>query len=351
MRTIKIGNKIVGENCPVYIITEAGCNHDGKLEQGFRLIEEASKNGADAIKFQTFKAEKLVTKNAEQWWLPEEQRYGKKQIDLYKTQDTFGLDEYKLLFDHCNKLNITFLSTPFDEESADLLEKLNVPAYKIASTDLTNLPFLEYVAKKQKPIILSAGMGSIEEISESLETIRSVGNEQIAILHCIVEYPTPMNHANLNFIKTLQKEFPDYVIGFSDHTLGYIADIVATSFGAKVIEKHFTIDKTIRGAPDHIISVDPKELSDLVKDVRAAELSFGSYEREILEHEKSAHEFGRRKLVANTYIPKETIIERYMITAKRSADGLYPRFLKDVVGKKTKLDLNEDDPITFEQLY
>jgi len=177
------------------------------------------------------------------------------------------------------------------------------------------------------------------------------GNEQICLMHCIVEYPAPMHHANLNFIKTLQKEFPDYVIGFSDHTLGYVADIVATVFGAKIIEKHFTFDKTIRGAPDHILSVDPKELSDLVKDVRSAELSLGSYEREILEYEKPAREFGRRKLVADVYIPKDTIIERGMITAKRNEEGLYPRFLKDVVGKKAKFDLNEDDSIEFDKLY
>ena len=351
MKEFKIGNRLVGGNNPVYIIAEAGCNHDGKLEQGFRLIEEAAKNGADAIKFQTFKAGKLVTKNAEQWWLTEEQRQGKKQIDLYKTQDIFGFDEYKALSDHCNRFGITFLSTPFDEESADLLEKLNVPVYKIASTELTNLPFLEYIAKKQKPIILSAGASFLEEIAESVETIRSTGNKQISLLHCIVEYPTPMDHANLNFIKTLKKEFPDYVIGFSDHTLGYVADIVATAFGAKIIEKHFTIDKTIRGAPDHITSVDPKELSDLVKEVRAAELSLGSYNREILEYEISARKFGRRKLVANTYIPKDAIIEEYMITSKRNDKGLYPRFMKEVLGKKAKVDLNEDDPITFENIY
>src|SRR3989344_5184196 len=351
MKEFKIGNKFVGENHPTYIITEAGCNHDGKLEQGFKLIEEAAKNGADAIKFQTFKAKKLVTKTAGQWWLPEEQRQGKTQLDLYKTQDTFGFEEYKALQDHCNKNGITFLSTPFDEGSADLLERLNVPAYKIASTDLTNLPFLEYVTKKQKPMLISAGMSFLEEIAESIETIRNTGNEQICLMHCIVEYPAPMHHANLNFIKTLKKEFPDYVIGFSDHTLGYVADIVATVFGAKIIEKHFTFDKTIRGSPDHLTSVDPRELSDLVKDVRAAESSLGSYDREILEYEKPAREFGRRKLVANVYIPKNTIIERHMITAKRNEEGLYPKFLKDVLGKKTKVDLDEDAPIEFNKLY
>ena len=351
MKKIKVGDKYIGDNCPVYIVTEAGCNHDGKLEQGFRLIEEAAKNGADAIKFQTFKAEKLVTKNSPQWWIPEEQRQDKKQIDLYKTQDIFGFNEYKQLSDYCNKFKITFLSTPFDEESADLLERLNVPAYKIASTDLTNLPFLEYIAKKQKPMILSVGMGSLEEITESIETIKITRNDQIALLHCIVEYPTPLNHANLNFIKTLQEKFPDYPIGFSDHTLGIIAPVVATSLGAKIIEKHFTIDKTIRGAPDHIISIDPRELSDMVKDVRAAEASLGSYERTLLEYEKPAYEHGRRRIVANTYIPVNTIITKEMITCKRSSEGLYPKFINDVIGKKAKIDFQEDDPIILDKLY
>ena len=193
-------------------------------------------------------------------------------------------------------------------------------------------------------------MGNLEEIEESVQTIRSTGNEQIALLHCIVEYPTPINHANLNFIKTLKKKYPNYIVGFSDHTLGIVAPVVATVLGAKIIEKHFTVDKTIRGAPDHIISIDPRELSDLVKDIRSAESSLGSFERTLLEYEKPAYEYGRRKLVANTYIPSGTIIEKHMITAKRNDEGLYPKFYKEVLGKKAKVDLKEDDPITFEKL-
>ena len=350
MNDIKIGNKFIGNNHPVYIVAEAGCNHDRKLEQGFKLIEEAAKSGADAIKFQTFKTEKLVTKDSPQWWLPEEQRQNKKQMDLYKTQDIFGYEEYKKLAEHCEKCRITFLSTPFDEESADLLEKIGVPAYKIASTDLTNLPFLEYVTKKGKPMIISVGMGSIEEIKETVDTIKNAGNDQIILLHCIVEYPTPMEHANLNFIKTLQGSFPDCHIGFSDHTLGIVAPIVSASFGAKVIEKHFTIDKTIRGAPDHIISVDPKEMAILVHDVRAAQASCGSGVRNILKHEIDAYKFGRRKVVANVNIPKGTIIERGMLTSKRATGGLDPKHLKYFIGKKSLIDMPEDHILSFDHV-
>ncbi len=351
MKQIKIGDKMVGENSPMFIVVEAGCSYEGKIGNALNLIEEAARNGADAIKFQTFKANKLVTKNSPQWWIPEEQRMGKKQIDLYSTQDKFGYDEYKKMSDYCDKLGIIFFSTPFDEESVDLLEKLNVPVYKIASTDLTNLPFLEYVARKNKPIILSVGMGNMDEIKEAVETILSTGNDQIILLHCIVEYPTPMEHANLNFIKKLQREFPDFPIGFSDHTLGAVAPVVAASLGAKVLEKHFTTDKTIRGAPDHyLLAIDPKDLSNMSKDIRAAEASLGSEERVLLEYEKQAYEHGRRRIVANLFIPKGTIIERNMLTCKRNDKGLYPKFIKDIVGKKAKIDLQEDDHIDFDRV-
>jgi len=351
MKEIKIGDKIVGENNSVYIIAESGCNHDGKLEQAFKIVKSAYENGADAIKFQLFKAEKLVTKNTPQWWLPEDKVKGTRQIDLYLNQDMFGFDEFKKISDYCKSLGITFLATPFDDQSADLLDKLNVPAFKIASTDLTNLPFLEYVAKKNKPMLISVGMGSLEEIKEAVNVVEETGNKQIALLHCIVEYPTPISDANLNFIKTLQKNFPDYVIGFSDHTLGTIIPVVAATLGARVIEKHFTIDKSIRGAPDHIISVDPKDLSIMVKDIRAAEDALGSSERVLLHYEKLAYEHGRRKIVANVYIPKGTIIQSNMIACKRNNEGLPPKHFKEVIGKKAAVDLNEDDPISEDKIY
>ena len=350
MKEIKIGNKTIGENHPVYIIAESGCNHDGKLEQAFQIVKAAYENGADAIKFQTFKAEKLVTKETPQWWLPKDKIEGTRQIDLYRDQDMFGFEEFKKISEYCKDLGITFLSTPFDEDSVDLLDKLGVPAFKIASTDLTNLPFLEYVAKKNKPIFLSTGMGSIREIKEAVDTIKNAGNEEIVIMHCIVEYPAPMAHANLNFIKTLQKTFPEFLIGLSDHTLGILSPVIATSLGTKLIEKHFTIDKSIRGASDHIISIDPRELSMMIKDVRITESALGSYERTLLEYEKPAYEHGRRKIVANMVIPKGSILTKEMITCKRTSQGIYPRYFNEVVGKKVKIDLQPDDPLQFEHL-
>ena len=350
MKEIKVGNKMIGENHPVYIVAESGCNHDGKLEQAFQIIKQAHENGADAIKFQTLKAEKLVTKQTPQWWLPKDKIEGTRQIDLYKDQDRFGFEEFKKISEYCKNLGITFLSTPFDEDSVDLLDKLDVPAFKVASTDLTNLPFLEYVAKKNKPIFLSTGMGSIREIKEAVETIIKTENENIVIMHCIVEYPAPISHANLNFIKTLQKTFPEFPIGLSDHTLGILSPVIATSLGTKLIEKHFTIDKSIRGAPDHIISIEPRELSMMVKDIRATESALGSYERTLLEYEKSAYEHGRRKIVANKFISKGSILTREMITCKRNSQGLYPRYFNEILGKKIKVDLQPDDPLQFEDI-
>src|SRR3989344_1763706 len=350
MKEIKVGNKVIGEKHPVYIIAESGCNHDGSLEQALKIVKQAYENGADALKFQTFKAEKLVTKQTPQWWLPKDKIEGTRQIDLYKDQDMFGFEEFKKISEYCKSLGITFLSTPFDEESVDLLNDLNVPAFKIASTDLTNLPFLEYVARKNKPIFLSTVMGSIREIKEAVDVIKNSGNEEIVIMHCIVEYPAPINHANLNFIKTLQKTFPEFPIGLSDHSLGILTPVIATSLGAKLIEKHFTIDKSIRGAPDHIISVDPRELSMMVKDVRATEMALGSHEKMLLEYEKPAYEHGRRRIVANTFIPKGSVLTKEMITCKRINQGLYPRYFDEVIGKKIKVDLQPDDPIHFEYI-
>ena len=348
MKEIKIGNKVIGEDYPTFVIAEAGCNHDCILERGKQLIIMAAENGADAIKFQTFKADKLVTKTVPRFW--EQNKPGTTQISLYETQDDLTKDEYLELVDTCKKKNIIFLSTPFDEDSVDFLEELNVPAYKIASTDLTNVPFLRYIAKKGKPIILSLGMGSIGEIEEAVSAIRREGNDDIILLHCMVIYPTPAEQANVRFIQTLQKLFPDYPVGFSDHTLGINVPIVASALGAKIIEKHFTIDKNIKGAPDHPISIDPDELKEMVNGIREAQLCLGSETRKITGEEIYAMQSGRRRIVANINIPAGTKIEPYMISMKRSTEGLYPRYYDVIIGKEARVDIKEDEGITWNKI-
>ncbi|MBS3134099.1 N-acetylneuraminate synthase family protein [Candidatus Woesearchaeota archaeon] len=348
MREIKIGNKFIGKNNPTFVIAEAGCNHDCILERGRQLIIKAAENGADAIKFQTFDAKKLVTRDVPRFW--EKNADGTTQYSLYETQDDLTKDEYLELVRLCKERNIIFLSTPFDEESVDFLEELNVPAYKIASTDLTNIPFLRYIAAKNKPIILSVGMGSLGEVEEAVNAIKNEGNNDIILLHCMVIYPTPADQANIRFMQTLQRLYPEHPVGFSDHTLDINVPIAAAALGARVIEKHFTIDKNIKGAPDHPISVDPGELKDMVKGIREAQLALGSGIRRITGEEIYAIKTGRRRIVANVDIPAGTKIEPYMIARKRSNEGLHPRYVDVIIGRETRTDIKEDEGITWDKI-
>ena len=348
MRKIKIGNKIIGGDNPAFVIAEAGCNHDCMLDRGKKLVEAAAKSGFDAIKFQNFKSEKLVTKTVPKFWVDDKK--DKTQMSNYIGQDKLDRESYRALARLANKLGIIYLSTPFDEEEADFLEELKVPAYKIASTDLTNLPFLKYVAKKGKPILLSVGMGSIGEIEEAIEAVKSTGNEEIVLLHCIVIYPTPPEQANLRFIKTLQNLFPEYPVGFSDHTLGIVIPAIAASLGAKVIEKHFTIDKNMKGSPDHPMSVDPDEAKEMIQAIKVAEVCMGSPVRRLLEDEKKAYELGRRKIVANENINKGTVIERNMIVCKRSEEGIAPKFMDIIIGRRASRHIKMDEGISWEKI-
>ncbi|MAG47666.1 N-acetylneuraminate synthase [archaeon] len=348
MREIKIGEKSIGGDNPTYVIAEAGCNHDCILERGKQLIEKAAEGGADAIKFQTFTSSKLVTKTVPRFW--EKNAEGTTQSSLYETQDDLSKDEWKELVSYCKEKNIVFLSTPFDEESVDFLEELEVPAYKIASTDLTNIPFLRYIAKKNKPIILSVGMGNIGEVEEAVNAIKNEGNNDVIILHCMVIYPTPADQANVKFMQTLQKVFPEQPVGLSDHTLGIHIPIAASVLGAKLIEKHFTIDKNIKGAPDHPISVDPIELKEMTDGIKEVRLSLGSEVRKITGEEIYAMQSGRRRIVANIDIPMGTKIEDYMVGRKRSLEGLHPRYLDVIVGREAKRDIKEDEGITWDKV-
>jgi len=348
MKDIIIGNKIIGENHPTFIVTEAGCNHEGSLDIAKKLVKQAALSGADAIKFQSYDPKKLVTKTVPYFWV--EEKEGTSQLENYQKQGKLSKEEFRKVAEYAKENNIIFFSTPFDEENADFLEELNVPCYKIAATDLTNIPFLKYVAKKDKPIIFSAGMCTIGEIEEAIEAIKSTGNDQIIPLHCMVIYPTPARLANLNFIKTLQNLFPEHPIGFSDHTLGINIPAIAVSMGAKLIEKHYTIDKNLTGTPDHAMSVDPNELRSMVQNIREAEVCLGSHIRTILPEELGAHTYGRRKIVAKVDIPENSLITREMITCKRTGEGLYPKFIDIIIGKKAKTYIREDESITWDKI-
>ena len=327
-----------------YVIAEAGVNHLGSLELGERLIKEASLAGADSIKFQSYKAANLTTKNAPRFWDWEgEINTQGSQFDSYSLLDSFGYEEHKKLKRLCTKYDIEYLSTPFDEEAADYLEKLDIPAFKIASCDITNLPFLEYVSHKRKTMLLSTGASTIEEIQEAVSVIENSGNFEVVIMHCNLCYPTEAKDSQLNAIKHLQKEFPNYPIGLSDHTLGIHAPAFARALGAILFEKHYTVDKTLGKSADHWLSGDPPELKSMIKQIRLCEEMLGTQYKKVGESEIKARNYARRSIVSAKKLTKGTILSNDHLTFKRPGTGISPKFFKSLIGATVNQDLDEDE--------
>ncbi len=343
MKTTKIGNKTIGENHPVFIIAEAGVNHNGDFELAKKLIDTAKDSGADAVKFQTFKTENVVTKYAGMAEY-QEKNIGKKETmqEMIKKLE-ISYDSFDKLKNYCDEKGIMFLSTPHSDDAIDFLDPL-MPAFKISSSDLTNFPFLEKIAQKQKPIILSTGMATMEEVIE--------GNDRIILLHCTSNYPCPIEDVNLRAMQTL-KEKTGLLVGYSDHTIGLYASKLAASLGAVVIERHFTVDKSLPG-PDHKASLSPNELKELVNSIRnddydvpddKKDIILGSPEKKPTEKEILIAQLVRKSIVANVNIPKGTIITRDMLIVKRPGTGISSKYLNEVIGKKSKALIKEDNLI------
>ena len=324
-----------------YIIAEAGVNHEGSMEIAKRLIEEAKEGGADAIKFQTYKAESLASKNSPAYWDTTKEPT-KSQYELFKKHDSFWKDEMYELKEYCDKVGIEFMSTPFDIESADFLNKI-MDVFKISSSDITNKPFIEYICKFNKPIILSTGASYLYEIQEAVSWIEKFNNP-LALLHCVLNYPTPDENANLGMILGLKRAFKDKIIGYSDHTLPKDMKVleIATLLGARIIEKHFTHDKTLPGN-DHYHAMDKEDLKLFRKNLKRVFEILGEFEVKALEDEEIARKNARRSLVAKRFIPKGKIIEYDDLTFKRPATGISPKFIDEVVGKKANRDIQEDE--------
>jgi N-acetylneuraminate synthase/N,N'-diacetyllegionaminate synthase len=344
VRKIKIANKIIGDGEPVFIIAEAGVNHQGSFGLAKKLIDVAKEAGADAVKFQTFKAKDVVTNNLE---MAEYQKknVGEKgsQFEMLKKLelshgDFIGLKEY------ADKKGIIFLSTPDTEEDVYFLERM-VPAYKIGSADLTNHPLLEKVARKKKPIILSTGTATLKEVEEAVSVIKTQGNGKIILLHCTTNYPCPLKEVNLRAIETLRKKFK-CLVGYSDHTLGMTVPIMATVLGVQILEKHFTLDKNLVG-PDHKASLNPQELKEMVKAVREAEKAVGDGIKKPTQSEGKIKKIIRKSLVAKINIPKGARITERMIIIKRPGKGIKPKYLNRVIGKRAKKAITEDEFIKF----
>jgi len=345
---MKITNKHVGEEEHCFIIAEAGVNHNGSVELAEKLIDAAKDAGADAVKFQTFKTENVLTQNAEKAEYQKETTGVKEsQYDMIKKLELTEYD-FKELADYAKEKDIMFLSSPFDKESVDLLDEMNLPIFKIASGEITDFPLLKHIAKKGKPIILSTGMATLGEVEEALNVIRSEGIEDIVLLHCVSNYPAKMEDVNLKVMETLKQAFKNSV-GFSDHTLDNTASIAAVALGACMIEKHFTLDMNLPG-PDHKASLEPDELKEMVKAIRDVEKALGDGIKKPTKEEEEIKKVARRSVVAKGDIPKGTVITEDMLDVKRPGTGIEPRYLEMIIGKGAKIDIKKDDLITWEMI-
>ena len=324
-----------------FIIAEAGVNHEGSMQIAKRLIEEACEGGADAIKFQTYKANTIASKNSPAYWDTTKEPMTS-QYELFCKHDKFWKKEMEELKSHCDKVGIESLSTPFDIESAKFLNDL-MDVFKISSSDITNKPFIEFICNFKKPIILSTGASFLYEIQESVSWIERAGNT-LALLHCVLNYPTPDENANLGMILGLKRAFPDKIIGYSDHTLPKDMQICknAILLGATIIEKHFTHDKTLTGN-DHYHAMDKNDLTKFKKEVEETFKILGKFEVSALDDEKLARDNARRSLVASKDIKKGDIIKRDDLTFKRPASGISPKFIDDIVGRRAFCNISEDD--------
>ena len=308
----------------VFIIAEAGVNHNGSIELAFKLIDAAVESGADAVKFQTFKAENLVSKNTQKAEYQKQTTNPlESQLDMLKKLE-LDVDVHKKLIKYCNAKGILFLSSPFDHDSIDLLNELGIEVFKIPSGEITNLPYLRRIGSLAKQVILSTGMSTLKEVGDALAILVDSGTkkENITVLHANTMYPTPMEDVNLNAMLTIQKEF-GVSIGYSDHTLGIEVDIAAVAMGASVIEKHFTLNKKMDG-PDHKASLEPNELKSMVLAIRNIEKALGSFEKKPSPSESINIDIARKSIVANQIIKKGELLSKKNITIKRPGAGINP---------------------------
>ena len=329
----------------VFIIAEAGVNHNGSIDLAKKMIEVAVDSGADAVKFQTFKAESLVSKNAQKAnYQKETTDESESQFDMIKRLE-LDLEAHKELITYCQEKDIMFLSTSFDHDSIDMLDSLGLQIFKIPSGEITNLPYLRHVGSLDKKVILSTGMSNLREVNSALNILIKAGTfkENITVLHANTQYPTPMEDVNLNAMLTMQKEF-GIAVGYSDHTLGIEVDIAAVAMGASCVEKHFTLDKTMEG-PDHKASLEPNELKAMVGAIRNIEKALGSCEKKVSSSESDNINIVRKSIVASQMIKKGDLLTDKNITTKRPGNGINPMKWDNIIGSIAAKDYEMDDLI------
>ena len=326
-----------------FIIAEAGVNHNGNIDLAKRMIEKAAWAGVDAVKFQSFKAEKLASKNAEKADYQKETT--DKQEDQFEMIKKLELDyeKHQELINFSRKKGLLFMSSPFDLESIELLDELGMKIWKIPSGEITNLPYLRRIGSLNKKVIMSTGMANLSEIESALEVLTEAGAKEIIVLHCNTEYPTPMEDVNLKAMQTIKKAFK-VSVGYSDHTLGVEVPVAAVARGAEVIEKHFTLDKTMEG-PDHRASLEPEELKEMVESIRNIEKAMGNGIKKPSPSEKKNKPVVRKSIIAKTDIEQGEIFTEENLTVKRPGTGINPMRWEEVLGKIAKRDFKKDELI------
>ncbi len=333
----------------VFIIAEAGVNHNGEIDKALQLVDIAMEAGADAVKFQTFKPGECTGKFAVKVdYLKKQSSSDETRFDITKKL-ALPYQDFRIIQEHANRKGIMFLTTPDGFESLDfVVDELDIPIIKVSSTELTHLSYLEKIAECRRPIILSTGMGFLGEIEKALEVIGKF-HDKVTVLHCVSEYPVRFEDVNLRAMTTIKEAF-NVPVGFSDHTVGYEAGISAVALGAVVIEKHFTIDKTLPG-PDHSSSLAPQELKDFVEKIRNTELLLGNG-RKMPSHSESKNIVGiRRSIVARRFLKKGTRLAADDIVCKRPGSGIHPYDLEKIIGMTVNKDIQEDEPVKWEYFH
>lgn len=341
-----------------FLIAEIGVNYYdiakkeniSNMEAAKLMVKEAKDAGCGAVKFQSYKADTIASKNSPAYWDMNEEPTTS-QYELFKKFDSFGKDEYEEIAEYCESIGIMFLSTPFDFDSVDYLDSF-MDVYKISSSDLTNIPFIKAIARKNKPIIISTGASTTKEISDAIKTIEDEENRDIGVMHCVLSYPTAFEDANLLMIKNLKNLYPEYDIGYSDHTKpdsGMLVLTTAYLYGANILEKHFTLDKTLQGN-DHYHAMDPDDVRTFFRNIEFIKTINGQYDKVPLECEAAARMQARRSIIANRDIDVGEVITVEDLTFKRPGTGISPNELNNVIGREVKKFIKEDDLLDYDML-
>jgi sialic acid synthase SpsE len=358
MRSFSFNDVMITDDSPPFVIAEIGVNYYdiaskyniSLMKAIEKMIKGAKKSGADAVKFQSYKAEKLASKFSPSYW-DLNSNPTTSQYELFKKYDKISNDDWNVIAKYCKEQSITFLCTAFDFEAVDFIDDL-VPIHKIASADITHKPLLEYIAEKKKPILLSTGASNISEISMARRIIKNVADVDVCLLHCILSYPTKQEDANLSMIKYLKRVFPNDIIGYSDHTIPDKNMILLSNSvccGAKIIEKHFTLDKSLEGN-DHFHAMDEQDLNTFISNIKILHKTYGQYCKDVIPSEIESRKYARRSIVVNKNVPSGTIITSTNVDFKRPGTGISPMNIEKIYGKKINKHLKEDEIVSWKDI-